>query len=107
MEDGPTLLIVEDNQRFADTLAAEFRDRGYRVDWCESLAEVRDNGAQDYNYAVVDLRLRQDSGLEVISLLKERSPDTIIAIAGAHAFRIGSESPLACRNRTSRDVTHT
>ena len=67
------LLIVEDDQRFADTLIAEFRDRGYGVDWLDSLAAVKARPDLAYDYAVVDLRLRQDSGLDVISEIKGRS----------------------------------
>jgi two-component system response regulator RegA len=79
-EEGPTLLIVEDDARFADTLAAEFRDLGYTVDWIDSLDALVAQEVVDYTYAVVDLRLRQDSGLDVISNLKERSPDTTIVV---------------------------
>jgi two-component system response regulator RegA len=79
-EDRGSLLIVEDDVRFADTLAAEFRDRGYQVDWLDSLEAVRARPSLDYRYAVVDLRLRQDSGLDVITTLKERSPDTLIVV---------------------------
>ncbi|MBW2231976.1 MAG: response regulator [Deltaproteobacteria bacterium] len=82
MNDEPrTLLIVEDDQRFADTLAAEFRDRGYDVLWLDSLQAVeRQPDLSRHQYAVVDLRLRQDSGLDVISTLKERSPDTTVVV---------------------------
>jgi len=74
------LLIVEDDPRFADTLATEFRDRGYEVDWVDCLQAVRDLGQIDHRYAVVDLRLRQDSGLDVIIELKQRSPETTIVV---------------------------
>jgi len=76
----PSLLIVEDDARFADTLAAEFRDRGYAVDWLDGLDAVRERASLDYTYAVVDLRLRQDSGLDVITTLRERSPETVIVV---------------------------
>ncbi len=79
-ESKGSLLIVEDDQRFADTLAAEFRDRGYEVHWLDSLEAVRARESLDYGYAVVDLRLRQDSGLDVITTIKERSPDTIVVV---------------------------
>ena len=74
------MLIVEDDQRFADTLAAEFRDRGYRVEWLESLQAVKEHDSLEFRYAVVDLRIRQDSGLDVITIIKERSPDTVIIV---------------------------
>ncbi len=79
-EDRGSLLIVEDDKRFAETLAAEFRDRGYRVDWLDNLEAVRSRESLDYRYAVVDLRLRQDSGLDVITTIKARSPDTLIVV---------------------------
>ena len=75
-----SLLIVEDDQRFADTLAAEFRDRGYRVEWVESLQAVKDLESLDFQHAVVDLRIRQDSGLDVITAIKQRSPHTVIVV---------------------------
>ena len=37
---APRLLILEDNERFAETLAAEFRDRGYEVSKARNLAEL-------------------------------------------------------------------
>ena len=81
-DDAPRrkLLIVEDDERFARTLADEFRDRGYEVDWLESLGAVQEATNLDHGYAVVDLRIRQDSGLDVITVIKERSPDTVIVV---------------------------
>jgi two-component system response regulator RegA len=79
-EETKNLLIVEDDQRFADTLSAEFRDRGYAVEWLESLQAVKDHPTLDFRYAVVDLRIRQDSGLDVITTLKERSPDMVVIV---------------------------
>jgi two-component system response regulator RegA len=79
-EEERSLLIVEDDPRFADTLATEFRDRGYQVDWVDCLQAVKDLVDIHHRYAVVDLRLRQDSGLDVIIELKERSPDTTIVV---------------------------
>ena len=79
-ENGRRLLIVEDDHRFADTLAAEFRDRGYEVEWLESLQAVKDHEHLNFDYAVVDLRIRQDSGLDVITSLKERSPETVVIV---------------------------
>ena len=75
-----TLLIVEDNERFARTLADEFSDRGYVVQCLDTLKAVRDEPVLDHCYAVVDLRIRQDSGLDVITTIKERSPDTVIVV---------------------------
>ncbi len=75
-----TLLIVEDNVRFADALATEMRDRGYEVETLASLNAVEGTDTARFRYAVVDLRLRQDSGLDVIKAIKAQSPDTRIVV---------------------------
>ena len=75
-----TLLIVEDDERFARTLADEFRDRGYEVECLDTLQAVRDIPVLNHRYAIVDLRIRQDSGLDVIAAIKERSPETSIVV---------------------------
>lgn len=75
------LLIVEDDERFADTIATEFRDRGYEVEHVESLAGLRALPPEVLiDYAVVDLRLRQDSGLDAISIILERSPQARVVV---------------------------
>ena len=75
-----SLLIVEDNERFGETLAAEFRDRGYDVVWLQSLAAVSKLDSLNQSYAVVDLRLGADSGLDVIEAIKSRSPETSVVV---------------------------
>jgi two-component system response regulator RegA len=78
--DQPTLLIVDDNTRFAETLATEFRDRGYDVETVDGLAAVKQMDASRFAYALVDLRLRQDSGLDVISELRGQNEETRIVV---------------------------
>ncbi len=75
--EGP-LLIVDDDQSFADTLVLEFTDRGYSVEWLDGLQAVANKSDLNHRYAVIDLRLRQDSGLDVIKIVKARSPSTVI-----------------------------
>jgi two-component system response regulator RegA len=79
-EEDKKLLIVEDDQRFADALSTEFRDRGYDVEWLDGLEALRAKTDLDYRCAVVDLRLRQDSGLDVITVLKERAPQINVVV---------------------------
>jgi two-component system response regulator RegA len=75
-ENTPRLLIVEDDQRFAETLATEFRDRGYVVEWVEDLVALAAVDPRPFGFAVVDLRLRRDNGLEAVKNIKQRSPET-------------------------------
>jgi two-component system response regulator RegA len=79
-EQQPTLLIVDDNARFAETLATEFRDRGYEVETVDGIAAVKLIDATRFQYAIVDLRLRQDSGLDVIQVLRAQSAEMRIVV---------------------------
>lgn len=71
-----TLLIVEDDTSFLVRLARAMEGRGFTVATAESVAE----GLQQVDisppaYAVVDMRLADGSGLDVISALKVRRPE--------------------------------
>ncbi len=79
-EDGRSLLIVEDNDRFAETLASEFRDRGYAVQRANSLSAIKAIKNLDAQFAVVDLRLGADSGLDAIQTILARSPNAKIVV---------------------------
>jgi two-component system response regulator RegA len=81
--DERSLLIVEDNDRFAETLASELRDRGYTVARARDLASLDSMQDLDVQYAVVDLRLGADSGLDAIQMILGRCPDArIIVLTG-------------------------
>jgi len=74
------LLIVVDDQIFAETLVLEFEDRGYCVGWLDGLQAVENKSDLNYAYAVIDLRLGHDSGIDVIRIVKARSPSTVIVV---------------------------
>lgn len=80
LDDGRSLLIVEDNDRFAETLASEFRDRGYRVERARDLATLETLQAGSIHFAVVDLRLGADSGLDAIQRILSGSPAARIVV---------------------------
>ncbi|OUW18430.1 MAG: hypothetical protein CBD18_02670 [Opitutales bacterium TMED158] len=75
-----SLLIVEDNDRFAETLGSELTDRGYTVQRARNLAEVDAIRNLDVDFAVVDLRLGADSGLDAIQKILARSPRARIVV---------------------------
>jgi len=77
--ESPRLLIVEDDARFAETLAVELRDRGYEVECVENLEELLEVQG-DFDFAVVDLRLRRDSGLDAIVELRRSRPGARIVV---------------------------
>lgn len=71
----PSLLLAEDDPDFRETLALEFGERGYDVTQAGSLAEVESClPSRHFRFAIVDLRLRGDSGLDVIQLILSYCP---------------------------------
>jgi two-component system, response regulator RegA len=71
-----TLLLVDDDKPFLDRLARAMEARGFTVAACSSVAEGLDAIASaPPAFAVVDMRLGDGNGLDVISELKARRPD--------------------------------
>jgi len=78
--EGRSILLVEDNDRFAETLGSELRDRGYAVQRAHDLASLGAIKNLDVQYAIVDLRLGADSGLDAIHKILDRCPDARIVV---------------------------
>src|SRR6516164_1268518 len=71
-----TLLIVEDDRPFLERLAKALEQRGFAVSIAETVADgMRQVEQAAPAFAVVDMRLGDGNGLEVISALKKRRPD--------------------------------
>jgi two-component system, response regulator RegA len=71
-----TLLVVEDDKAFGERLARAMETRGFTVRSCDSVAAGL--AAIDLSppaFAVVDLRLGDGSGLDVVSRLQQHRPD--------------------------------
>src|ERR1700694_2938731 len=71
-----SLLIVEDDKSFLQRLARAMEGRGFNVTTAESVADGLTQVEKSAPaFAVVDMRLGDGSGLDVISALKQRRPD--------------------------------
>src|SRR5215467_12173560 len=71
-----SLLIVEDDKSFLQRLARAMEGRGFTVTTAESVADgLTQLETTSPAFAVVDMRLEDGNGLEVISALKRRRPD--------------------------------
>jgi two-component system response regulator RegA len=71
-----SVLIVEDDRSFLQRLAKALEQRGFVVATAESVAEgLRQVEQAAPAFAVVDMRLGDGNGLDVISALKRRRPD--------------------------------
>ncbi len=86
MDDQRRVLIVDDDEDLAESLADLLVPRGYRV---EIAASAHQAGAIsqsfDVQVALLDIRLGRDSGLDVIQILKRRKPDVICVMATGYA----------------------
>ena len=71
-----TLLIVEDDKSFLQRLARAMEARGFEVRTAESVGEgLQQVEASAPAFAVVDMRLGDGNGLDVVSALKQRRPE--------------------------------
>jgi two-component system response regulator RegA len=71
-----SLLIVEDDKSFLQRLARAMESRGFSVTAAESVADgLTQLETISPAFAVVDMRLEDGNGLDVISALKRRRPD--------------------------------
>jgi two-component system, response regulator RegA len=72
-----TLLIVDDDKPFLQRLARAMETRGFAVETAESVEEaVLKARAKPPAFAVVDMRLGDGNGLDVISAIRDRRSDT-------------------------------
>jgi two-component system response regulator RegA len=71
-----TVLIVEDDRSFLQRLAKALEQRGFIVATAESVADgLLQLEKSAPAFAVVDMRLGDGNGLDVISALKRRNPE--------------------------------
>ena len=69
------LLVVDDDDAFRESMELEFQDRGFRVVTAASHREALGMAAVHRpQYAIIDLRLGGERGLEVLQDIVERLP---------------------------------
>ena len=74
--DDASLLLVDDDKPFVTRLARAMETRGFKVDTAESVAEaVAKAKAHPPAYAVVDMRLGDGNGLDVVAAIREKRAD--------------------------------
>ncbi len=104
MATNPLLLIIEDDAAFARTLQRSFQRRDYEVVLAEGPADLPAVLAtRTPDYAVVDLKLANSSGLVCVETLRAHDPDTVIVVltgyasitTAVQAIKLGATSYLA------------
>ncbi len=77
----PSLLLVDDDEVFLKRLARAMERRGFAPETASSVALGKAiAAARPPAYAVVDLRLADGNGLDVVETLRARRPDSRIVV---------------------------
>jgi two-component system response regulator RegA len=113
---GPdrTLLLVDDDVPFLTRLARAMEKRGFQTETAETVAAgkaIAQN--RPPAYAVVDLRLEDGNGLDVVEALRERRPEARIVVLTGYgaiatavaAVKIGATDYLS-KPADATDITN-
>lgn len=110
----PSLLIVDDDEPFLRRLARAMEKRGFEVELAQSVAAGKAIAtARPPAYAVIDLRLEDGNGLDVVEVLREKRPESRIVVLTGYgaiatavaAVKIGATDYLS-KPADANDVTH-
>jgi two-component system, response regulator RegA len=109
-----TLLLVDDDEPFVKRLAKAMEKRGFLPETAESVAAGKALATnRPPAYAVVDLRLEDGNGLDVVEALRDRRPDCRIVVLTGYgaiatavaAVKIGAIDYLS-KPADANDITH-
>jgi two-component system response regulator RegA len=112
---GPdkSLLLVDDDEPFLRRLERAMQKRGFEVEAAGSVAAGRAIAtARPPAYAVIDLRLEDGNGLDVVEVLREKRPDSRIVVLTGYgaiatavaAVKIGATDYLS-KPADANDIT--
>jgi len=80
------LLLVDDDEAFLRVLSRALQRRGFEVIGATSADSAREQAElHKPDYAVVDLKLGEDSGLDVIDALRMAAPGVVIVVLTGYA----------------------
>ncbi len=77
MDKHPRILVVDDDETIRTTMKVILQDEGYIVDLAASGKEaIQKTQETSYNIALLDIRLPDVEGIELLKLLKDGVPRT-------------------------------
>ena len=77
MDKCPRILVVDDDDTIRTTMKAILQDEGYIVDLASTGKEaIQKSQENNYNVALLDIRLPDMEGVELLKLLKDGVPRT-------------------------------
>ena len=76
-----SLLLVDDDEPFLRRLSRAMEKRGFETETAETVADGKARAAaRPPAYAVVDLRLEDGNGLDVVETIREKRPEARIVV---------------------------
>ena len=80
---APTILVVDDEQLIRWSLKDRLSDEGYRVVEAATAAAAIARGEEGVDLLLLDYKLPDGDGLQVLKKLKERDPDILVILLTA------------------------
>jgi two-component system response regulator AtoC len=80
----PTILVVDDEPLIRFALAERLTEEGYRVVEADTAAGALAKSADGVDLVLLDYKLPDGDGIEVLKRLKERDPDALVILLTAH-----------------------
>ncbi len=81
IDEDNTLLILDDDQPFLKRLSAAMGKRGFKVFPASSMSDFgRIIEFVSPNYAIIDLRLNDGTGLDAVESIRNKKPDSKIVV---------------------------
>lgn len=109
-----SLLLVDDDEPFLRRLAKAMEKRGFDVEMAETVTAGKAIAtARPPSYAVVDLRLEDGNGLDVVEVIRDRRPDSRVVVLTGYgaiatavaAVKIGATDYLS-KPADANDITN-
>jgi DNA-binding NtrC family response regulator len=84
------LLILDDEPIVCKRLKSAFEKLGYHIEcFTESARAMSRIQEKDFDIVITDLKMKQIDGMQFLTAIKEKSPDTEVIVITGFAFQKG------------------
>jgi two-component system nitrogen regulation response regulator NtrX len=81
----PSVLIVDDEANIRSSLEGALGREGYQAESAATLAEARAKLRESFDYLLLDVRLPDGTGLDLLRETLAQSPDAVVIVMSGHA----------------------
>lgn len=80
------ILLVDDNNDYLEGSAEVLNMEGHKVDIAVNITEVKNKiNSTTYDFALIDMLLGKDSGIDALKIVKDSSPSTNVIMITGHS----------------------